>query len=157
MWLYFAGGFMPKNERTVFVFNKTKETFLAYRVRIADSILGRLVGLLGKRFLDPDSGLWIIPSRGIHTIGMLFNIDVVFLDRELKVVEVRELVRPFSITKINLNAESVLELPPHTIFRSRTDVGDELVLSSVDGGLAPNLKASEDDAKKENQQQVPSI
>ena len=77
---------MSMEEGKVFVFNKTKQTFLAYRVRVADSILSRLVGLLGQRSLEPDSGLWIFPSRGIHTLGMLFDIDVIFLDKDLKVV-----------------------------------------------------------------------
>jgi len=123
---------MSKDDSTVFVFNKTKQTFLAYRVRIADSILTRLVGLLGKRTLEADSGLWIFPSRGIHTLGMLFDIDVVFLDKDLKVVALRELVHPFSMTALYFNAESVLELRAHTIFKSRTEVGDELMISRLD-------------------------
>ena len=123
---------MSKDDSTVFVFNKTKQTFLAYRVRIADSILTRLVGLLGKRSLETDSGLWIFPSRGIHTLGMLFDIDVVFLDKDLKVVALRELVHPFSMTALYFNAESVLELRAHTIFKSRTEVGDELMISRLD-------------------------
>ncbi|MBZ5516327.1 MAG: DUF192 domain-containing protein [Acidobacteriia bacterium] len=123
---------MSKDDGTVFVFNKTKQTFLAYRVNIADSILTRLIGLLGRRSLASDSGLWIFPSRGIHTLGMLFDIDVVFLDKDLKVVALREMVRPFSITGLYFNAESVLELCAHTIFKSRTEVGDELLLSRLD-------------------------
>jgi len=123
---------MSKEDGTFYVFNKSKETFLAYRVKVADSILTRLVGLLGRRSLDPDSGLWIFPSRGIHTMGMVFDIDVVFLDKDLRVVAVREVVHPFSITGLYLNAESALELPAHTIFKSRTEVGDELVVSRFD-------------------------
>lgn len=126
---------MARDDGTVFVFNKTKQTFLAYRVGVADSMLSRLVGLLGKRSLEPDSGLWIIPSQGIHTLGMLFDIDVIFLGKDLKVVGLRELVRPFSITSLNFQAESVLEMPPHTIFKSRTEIGDELVISSVESAL----------------------
>lgn len=123
---------MSNEDGTVFVFNKTKQTFLAYRVKVADSIISRLVGLLGKRSLEPDSGLWIFPSRGIHTLGMMFDIDVVFLDKDLKVVGVREVVHPFSMTGIYLNAESVLELPAHTIFKSRTSAGDELMIDTID-------------------------
>ncbi len=127
---------MPKEDRTFFVFNKTKETFLAYRVKAADSTLSRLIGLLGKRSLEPDAGLWIVPSQGVHTLGMLFTIDVVFVDKNLKVLALRELVHPFSITSLLLQAESVLELPAHTIFRSRTEVGDELVISSSESALS---------------------
>ncbi len=123
---------MSNADKSVFVFNKSKETFLAYRVKIADSPLTRLVGLLGKRSLDPDSGLWLIPSHGIHTLGMLFTIDVVFLDENLRVVDLRELVRPFSLTSLNWQADSVLELSAHTIFKSQTEKGDELVIDSYE-------------------------
>ncbi|PYU91470.1 MAG: DUF192 domain-containing protein [Acidobacteria bacterium] len=133
---------MPREEGTVFVYNKTKETFLAYRVKVADSILSRLVGLLGKRSLALDSGLWIVPSSGVHTLGMLFTIDVVFLDKNLKVVGLRELLRPFSITGLNLQADSVIELPAHTIFKSRTEIGDALVVSSHESALTANRNAS---------------
>src|SRR5882762_3596529 len=115
-------------QRQVFVYNKSKETFLAFRVRVADSIVGRLVGLLGKKSLQPDSGVWIVPSNAIHTIGMMFSFDLVLIDKNFKVVGLRELVRPFRITLPNRKAESVLELPAHSIFRSRTEIGDQLVI-----------------------------
>ena len=130
---------MSREEGTVLVFNKTKQTFLAQRLKVADSVLSRLVGLLGRRRLEPDSGLWIFPSRGIHTLGMLFAIDVVFLDRDLKVVALRERVPPFSMTGLYLNAESVLELPAQTISKSGTEVGDELAISA--GNASANLES----------------
>jgi uncharacterized protein len=112
----------------VFVYNKTKETFLAFRVDIADSIAGRLVGLLGRRSLKPDGGVWIIPANAIHTIGMLFSFDVVMIDKDFKVVSLKELVKPFRVILPKRRAETVIELPAHTIFRSRTEIGDELVI-----------------------------
>src|SRR5579864_5779794 len=115
-------------QRDVFVYNKTKETFLAFRVKVADSIFGRLIGLLGRRSLQPDSGVWIVPANAVHTIGMLFTFDLVLVDKNFKVVGLRELVRPFRITLPERKAESVLELPAHTIFRSRTQVGDQLLI-----------------------------
>ena len=114
--------------RHVFVFNKSKETFVSFRVEVKDSVLGRLIGLLGKRSLPPDGGCWIVPANAIHTIGMLFSFDLVLLDKDFKVVGLRELVRPFRITMPNPKAESVLELPAHSIFRSRTEIGDQLVI-----------------------------
>src|SRR2546427_7200407 len=112
----------------VFVYNQTKETFLAFRVKVADTVLGRMTGLLGKKSLNPDSGLWIVPANAVHTIGMLFAFDLVLIDKDFRVVGTRELVRPLKITRPNFRAESVLELPAHTIFRSRTEVGDQLVI-----------------------------
>ena len=114
--------------RPVFVYNQTRETFLAFRVKVADSVIGRLVGLLGKRFLKPGSGVWIVPANSVHSIGMLFTFDLVLIDKDFKVVGLRELVRPFKITRPNFRAESVIELPAHTIFKSRTEIGDTLVI-----------------------------
>jgi uncharacterized protein len=117
---------MRSKGRRVFVYNKTKETFLAFQVNIADSVWSRLVGLLGKKSLPPESGVWIVPANAIHTIGMLFAFDLVLIDKDFKVVGLKEIVRPFSITRPILRAESVIELPAHTIYRSRTEVGDQL-------------------------------
>jgi hypothetical protein len=119
---------MSEKGRDVFVYNRTKETFLAFRVQVADSFLSRLIGLLGRRSLQPDGGVWIVPANAIHTIGMLFSFDLVLIDKDFKVVGLRELVRPFSITRPNLRAESVIELPAHTVFRSRTEIGDQLMI-----------------------------
>ncbi len=140
---------MERDDGTVFVFNKAKQTFLAYRVNVADSMVSRLIGLLGKRSLEAHSGLWIIPSQGIHTLGMLFAIDVIFLDRDLKVVGLREMVRPFSITSLNFSAESVLELPAHTIFKSRTEIGDQLVISSFEAPHIAEMGLAGEPAKAE--------
>jgi len=119
---------MPRYHREVFVYNKTKETFLGLRIKVADTVLGRMIGLLGRRSLKPDSGAWIVPANSIHTFGMLFPIDVVMIDKTFKVVGLREMLRPFSLTWPKFGAESVIELPAHSIFRSRTEVGDQLLI-----------------------------
>ena len=114
--------------REVFVYNQTKGTFLAFRVGVADSVLGRLIGLLGRKSLKPDGGVWIVPANAIHTVGMLFSFDVVMIDKDFRVVSVTEMVKPFRVLLPKLRAESVIELPAHTIFRSRTQVGDQLLI-----------------------------
>jgi hypothetical protein len=38
------------------------------------------------------------------------------------------MVKPFRVLLPKLRAESVIELPAHTIFRSRTEVGDQLLI-----------------------------
>ena len=134
---------MATRDRCVFVYNKSKETFLSFRVKVADSILGRLVGLLGKRSLEPDGGVWICPANAIHTIGMLFSFDLVLIDKDFKVVGVREMVRPFRLTRPNFRAESVLELPAHTIFKSRTEVGDQLVIERYEVKRGPKTDSAD--------------
>ncbi len=132
---------MTSKQRHVFIYNKSKETFLAFRVRVADSILGRLIGLLGRRSLKPDSGVWIVPANAIHTIGMMFSFDLVLIDKNFKVVGLRELVRPFTVTMPNRKAESVIELPAHSIFRSRTAVGDQLVIERYEAKKDPAIES----------------
>lgn len=129
----------------VYIYNRTKEAFLAFRVRVADTILSRLVGLLGKRSLEPNCGLWIFPANAIHTVGMLFKIDVVLIDRDFRVVGTRELLRPFRIMRPNFRAESVIELSAHTIFKSGTEVGDQLEIERYNpknGGREPRRAVS---------------
>ena len=108
------------------VFNETKRSCLGEQIGIADSSLRRLVGLLGKRSLAPGCGLFIVPSQAIHTVGMAFPIDVVFVDKKYSVVGLREAVVPFRVTRVFWKALGVLELPPGTIRDSRTEVGDQL-------------------------------
>ena len=117
----------------VYVYNKTRETFLATEATIANSYFTRLIGLIGKtkRWAQLGKGLWIVPSRGVHTIGMMFPIDLIYLSKEKEVVHVEEYVRPFRISKVSLKAVSVLELPPHTIYRSRTQVGDQMEIKRL--------------------------
>ena len=117
---------MNGKNRPVYVYNKTRETFVATEASIADNYLSRLVGLLGKtkRWALLGRGLWIVPSQGVHTIGMMFPIDIIFLSKDMRVVHLEEHVRPFRISNVSLKASSVLELPTHTIYRSGTQVGD---------------------------------
>jgi uncharacterized protein len=119
------------HSNSLYVYNKTRETFVATEALLADSYLTRLVGLLGKtrRWAQLGRGLWIVPSRGVHTIGMLFPIDLIFIGKDREVVYVEEYVRPFRISKVSLKATSVLELPPHTIYRSGTKIGDQLEIA----------------------------
>lgn len=124
---------MGQNHKPICVYNSTRETFLATDVAVADSYFPRLLGLLGKtrKWARAGRGLWIVPSNGVHTIGMLFPIDLVFLDRGKRVVHIEEHLAPFRISKVSLKAASILELPPHTVFRTGTKVGDQLEIVRV--------------------------
>ena len=117
----------------LYVYNRTRQTFVATEASLADGYLTRLVGLLGKtkRWAQLGKGLWIVPSTSVHTIGMLFPIDLIFLGKDKEVLHVEEHVRPFRISKVVFKASSVLELPIHTIYRSGTQVGDRLEIAPL--------------------------
>ena len=133
---------MINDDTRVCVLNKTREHFVATNVAVADSYFRRLIGLLGKtkKWARPGQGLWIIPSHGVHTLGMLFPIDLIFLDREKNVVHVEEHVKPFRISRVSIRTHSVLELPAHTVYRTGTCVGDHLeFLTATNGDHADAL------------------
>jgi len=112
------------------VFNKTRESFLALKVVLADTHLMRLKGLFGTLRLKSDEGIWINPSQGVHTIGVRFAIDLVYLDDDHRVIEIKESFGTFRIGPLRMNSASVLELPTRTIYCSQTQVGDELLICS---------------------------
>jgi len=99
---------------------------LGERVRVADSTLAGIVGLLGERALEPGDGLLIVPSQGVHTYGMMFAIDVLVLDHDWTVIAIRPKMGPFRLTRLYWKAAAVLELPPGTAEATLTRVGDEL-------------------------------
>jgi hypothetical protein len=57
------------------------------------------------------------------------------IDKDFRVVNLKEMVRPFRIVLPKLRAESVIELPAHTIFRSHTEVGDQLIVDRYESKI----------------------
>ena len=123
-----GGNARTAGNETLCVFNKTRESFLSLTVTQADTEISRLRGLLGKLCLKRDEGIWIRPSHGIHTIGLLFPIDVIYLDADNRVLLAIEHLGRFRVAPIKSRCSSVLELPPRTIYKSRTQVGDQLLI-----------------------------
>ncbi len=120
------------NSRSYCVYNQTRECFLSLSVTPADTTFMRLKGLIGRLKLRVDEGLWVVPSWGIHTVGVLFPLDLVYLDENHQVIYLVEHFPRFRIAPIRTHASSVLELPTHTIFSSQTQQGDQLVICAVD-------------------------
>ena len=92
----------------------------------------RIVGLLGESGLPPGDGLLIVPSQGVHTLGMLFAIDVVVLDGQWNVIAIRRRLRPFRMTRVFWKASAILELRSGIVDSTSTSVGDSLELSRVE-------------------------
>jgi len=104
--------------------NATREVRLTQCGRVADSFLTRLVGLLNDKTLEYGDGLWIVPCNSIHSIGMRFKFDAVFLDKNLKVAHLVREMKPWRISKMVFSAHSVLELPAGLISQTGTELGD---------------------------------
>jgi len=118
--------------QTLCVYNRNREAFLGLSVAPADTLTSRLKGLLGRVRLKPDDGIWLSPSRGIHTIGMLFAIDVIYLDAANRVIHLVEQMGPFRISPIRIKCASILELKSRSIYLSNTQIGDELLICAAE-------------------------
>ncbi len=117
-------------------FNQTRQAYLATALAVADTHWTRLRGLLGTKPGDFRNGfgLWIVPCRGIHTLGMGFPIDVVYLDRSMTVVHIERDLQPWRFGAVKMQASSVLELPIRTASETRTQVGDKIEITGVKQG-----------------------
>ncbi len=115
--------------KTLSVVNETTAIAIGRSIAVADTSLSRFLGLMGKRALDPESGLWITPSSGVHTCWMRMPIDVVALDRNLRVIKLASGVRPWRVSGLSLKTRSVLELPAGRIEACGLRVGDQLKMA----------------------------
>jgi uncharacterized membrane protein (UPF0127 family) len=80
------------------VVNVTRRAKIADRVQLAGDGRNRRKGLLGRDTLPSGEGLWIVPCEAVHTFGMRFPIDLVYLDRQLRIVKIRSNVGPWRIS-----------------------------------------------------------
>ena len=112
-------------------FNQTRQAYLATALAIADTHWTRLRGLLGVRSGDfgNGSGLWIVPCHGVHTLGMGFPIDVVYLNDAMTVIHIQDDLQPWRFAPVRTQAASVLELPCRTAAETRTAVGDKIQIT----------------------------
>lgn len=105
---------------------------LAEDCRVADSLVWRFVGLMGRRSLTRGEGLLLRPTTSVHGFFMRFPIDVLFLDAAGTVVRAYTPLRPWRTTAPHIRgARQAVELPAGTIEASGTRVGDVLTLDAV--------------------------
>ena len=106
--------------------NITRDIVLGDMVREATTFFSRWRGLLGTEGLSTGEGIWISPCNSIHSFGMRFEFDVLFLDGGYRVEGLYRHFQRNRISRIFWKARGVLELPAGTIERTGTEVGDEV-------------------------------
>jgi uncharacterized protein len=128
---------------TGYAFNRTRSSFLATRLRFAQTHWSRFAGLMcvSAQTFTSGQGLWISPSRGVHTLAMRFPIDVLYLDAAKVVVYLEPNLQPWRIAPIKMGAASVLELPAQTVQTSGTALGDQIVIAEGEPKLDEELEA----------------
>jgi uncharacterized protein len=127
---------MPVPPSTGYALNRTRHAYLARQLRVADTHWSRFCGLMGTDAgsFPAGQGLWIVPSRGVHTFAMRFPIDVIYLDSDNVVVHLEENLKPWRLAPVRLRATSVLELPGSTLRSTQTALGDEIEIALRQAG-----------------------
>jgi uncharacterized protein len=105
-------------------------TVLCECCEVADRYFARMRGLLGRDGLEPGRGMLLTPEPSVHMFFMRFPIDVVFVDREHKVVGVRHELRPWQVAGAR-GAHASLELPAGTVASAGIVEGDVLVFEDL--------------------------
>jgi hypothetical protein len=133
---------MAENSRKGYAFNRTRQTFLATEMRVANTHWSRLRGLMGIKPANFGfgQGLWIIPCHGVHTWAMRFPLDLVYLDTHNVVVHLEENVKPWRFAPIRMDTVTVIELPWHTIWNSGTSAGDQIEMELGKSGKDSKTK-----------------
>ena len=116
--------------RTVEVTDSESRSTVCETCVVADRLLPRMRGLLGRRALAPGEGIVIRPAPSIHTFFMRFPIDAVFLARNGDVLKVSRDVKPWRI-RSQRKAHAVLELPAGEAQRRNVAAGDRLLFGET--------------------------
>jgi uncharacterized membrane protein (UPF0127 family) len=113
---------------------------LCERCIVADSVFRRLRGLLGRRSLSPGDGIVLRPGWSVHTVFMLFSIDVVFLDGNQVVIKVVRNLKPWRAATCR-GARDVVELAAGEATRRRIQAGDRVSWAAQPrNGRLPSLE-----------------
>lgn len=113
--------------------NITKNKILANKTRLCKNFLNKSIGLIFHKKLK-DKGLIFIYNKeekvSLHMIFVFFPIDIIYLNRNKKVIEMKENFRPFSFYTPGKKARYILELPEKTIKKTKTMIGDRIKFKS---------------------------
>jgi hypothetical protein len=113
--------------------NVSTGAILATDVAVADTRETRRTGLLKRTGLNAGEALWIVPCRGVHTIGMKFTIDIVALDEKGTVIDRVSGLPPWRIRLPRRGTAGVLELTAGALESSGTQVGHRIEFEEKKG------------------------
>jgi uncharacterized membrane protein (UPF0127 family) len=121
---------------------------VADKVAVADTRATRAVGLLNRSGLEAGEGLWIVPSRGVHTCWMRFAIDLLALDEQGVVVDRVTALKPWRIRLPRRGTAGVLELPAGALDATDTRLGHRIELASAAARVPAEEKQAPQDGPR---------
>ena len=110
--------------------NLTTGDTIVSQMTLANTFWQRTVGLMGRSSISHDEGIWIQECSSIHTVGMRFSIDVIFVDRDGYILRIVRSVKPNLSQLVCHLAQSVIEIGCAAHLGHDLLVGDQLALES---------------------------
>lgn len=107
--------------------NISNKNLICQNASLADTPLSRIVGLLKRESLSSDEGMVITHCRSIHMFFMRFAIDVIFIDKNSRIVGLVKSIKPFRMSPYFFKACSAIELAAGTIEKTKTLIGDQIL------------------------------
>ncbi|MCX5693755.1 MAG: DUF192 domain-containing protein [Candidatus Omnitrophica bacterium] len=108
--------------------NQTKNVVLAENVLFANTPFKRIKGLLGQKSFLPNQAVILYPCNSVHTFFMCFAIDILFVNKDYKVIKILPKLAPNRITGICWRSSRVIELPGGMLDLTNTQSKDQLQL-----------------------------
>ena len=108
------------------IYDLNRQRLIVDALEIASDAASRARGLIGHCPLEPGQAMLIRPCRWIHTFGMSFPIDVLYVSKDWRVVALTENLPPNRIDRPVLRAQFVIEMKTGEIRRTGVAVGDRL-------------------------------
>lgn len=110
--------------------NDSSAEMLIENLEVADSLIQRGTGLLGRKSIEVNQGMWITPCNNIHTFFMKFAIDCIFVDRQLVIKKIAKSVKPFRLVGPYWRSHSVIETKAGFADEKKLQIGDQLYVVS---------------------------
>lgn len=109
------------------IINQSNGKVIATKFFLAKSFWHRLRGLLGRKLLPSGEALVLEPCSSVHSCFMRFSIDIVFIDKQKKIIYLQENLTPWHFSPVVRKAKAVIELPAGSIKAQSISLGDTLL------------------------------
>ena len=104
---------------------RTGQTFLN-NLSIKSSFWGRLRGYLFIPESEKENGMLLLTTKRVHTFGMDYSLDLYFLDRSLKLIDIQRDLKPNKVSASPKGCAHILEIPHKVTPTDNLKPGDRL-------------------------------
>lgn len=98
---------------------------ICHQMLVENNLFGRMKGLMFSSELPDCDGFLINPCNSIHTFFMRYALDVIFLDRNFKIIKIIYNLNPWKMTGIYFKSHQVLEMKAGTL-KKQLSPGEKL-------------------------------